>query len=62
MKGKVKFFNLMKGFGFITAEDKEYFFHISDVEGQQIQKDDEVEFATASDPKGEKAVKVKVLE
>jgi len=61
MKGKVKFFNVMKGFGFIISGDKEYFFHISEVEGREIEKDDEVEFETVSDPKGEKAIKIKLL-
>ncbi len=51
----------MKGFGFITSGDKEYFFHISEVEGREAQKEDEVEFETAPDPKGEKAVKIKIL-
>ncbi|MCC8077593.1 MAG: cold shock domain-containing protein [Oscillospiraceae bacterium] len=34
MKGKIKFFNTKKGYGFITGEDgNDYFLHISDVDG-----------------------------
>lgn len=67
MHGKVKFFNLVKGYGFITGDDsKDYFFHVSDVEGgslnsESIQKDTEVEFETEPNPKGAKAVKIKLL-
>ena len=42
MKGKVKFFNEMKGFGFIAGEDgKEYFVHKSAI-GEQILHENEI--------------------
>ena len=42
MNGTVKFFNEMKGFGFIAGEDgKEYFVHSSDLnEGVQLNEKD----------------------
>ena len=44
MKGKVKFFNEMKGFGFIAAEDgKEFFVHQSALEeGVTLNENDAV--------------------
>lgn len=61
MKGKVKFFNNMKGFGFITAEDgTEYFVHQTGLnEGVSINENDEVEFDVEQGDRGPKAVNVK---
>ncbi|MBT4334498.1 cold shock domain-containing protein [archaeon] len=61
MQGKVKFFNEMKGFGFIAAEDgKEYFVHQSDLEeGTRLAEDDNVSFDVEEGDRGPKAVKVK---
>ena len=60
MKGKVKFFNEMKGFGFIAAEDgKEYFVHSTGLkEGISIREDDSVIFEIEQGDKGPKASKV----
>jgi len=60
MKGKVKFFNEVKGFGFITGEDgKEYFVHSSGLnEGESIDKEDSVTFEVEQGDKGPKASKV----
>jgi len=60
MKGKVKFFNEMKGFGFITAEDgKEYFVHSTGLNsGVSIDEGDSVNFEIEQGDKGPKAVKV----
>ena len=60
MKGKVKFFNEIKEFGFITGEDgKDYFVHKSGILNDEIlDKDDEVTFETEKGDKGMKAVKV----
>ena len=34
MKGKIKFYNEIKGFGFVTGEDgKDYFVHSTSLEG-----------------------------
>lgn len=60
MKGKVKFFNGMKGFGFIAGEDgKEYFVHTTGLNsGVSIREGDAVIFEIEHGDKGPKAVKV----
>lgn len=62
MKGTVKFFNQMKGFGFIAGEDgKEYFVHKSGLgEGVNLHENDAVEFDVEQGDKGPKAVNVKL--
>jgi CspA family cold shock protein len=61
MKGKVKFFNAEKEFGFIVGEDEEeYYVHKTGLEeGVTIGKDDAVTFEAEKGDKGMKAVKVK---
>jgi len=61
MKGTVKFFNAMKGFGFIAADDgKEYFVHKSALgEGVTLNENDTVEFDVEEGDRGPKAVNVK---
>jgi cold shock protein len=60
MKGNVKFFNNMKGFGFIAGEDgKEYFVHQSDIaQGVELNEDDSVNFEIEEGDRGPKAAKV----
>lgn len=60
MKGKVKFFNDSKGFGFIAAEDgKEYFVHSTGLKGGiSLKEGDAVTFDIEQGDKGPKAVKV----
>lgn len=60
MKGKVKWFNTRKGFGFIEKEDgSDIFVHMNDIEeGVNLNEGDEVEFEPADSPKGPKATKV----
>lgn len=60
MKGKVKFFNSSKGFGFIAGEDgKEYFVHLTGVTpGTTLKDNEEVSFEVEQGDKGPKAVKV----
>lgn len=61
MKGTVKFFNAMKGFGFIAGEDgKEYFVHQTALaEGVSIDENDAVEFDVEQGDRGPKAANVK---
>jgi len=62
MKGTIKFFNVMKGFGFITGEDgKEYFVHKTGLkEGVNLHENDSVTFDVEEGDKGPKAVNVMV--
>ena len=64
MKGTVKFFNHMRGFGFINGEDGEdYFVHISAVpEGVMLKEEDAVEFDVVQGDRGPKAENVKLAE
>lgn len=59
--GTVKWFNPIKGFGFITPEegDKDVFVHITAVEASGLdglQEGQKVTYETESDAKGVKAV------
>jgi CspA family cold shock protein len=59
MKGKVKFFNQNKGFGFIAADDgKEYFVHHSALK-DPIKDSDDVEFDVEQGDRGARAINVK---
>ena len=61
MKGTVKFFNNMKGFGFIAGEDgEEYFVHQTGLkEGVTLNENDAVEFEVEQGDRGPKAVNVR---
>lgn len=64
MRGKVKWFNSQKGFGFITPDEggADLFVHHTAIiaEGyRSLNENDVVEFETASSPKGPKATNVR---
>jgi len=63
--GVVKWFNSRKGFGFISADEKDYFVHFSGIisDGfKELQEFDQVEFRIQEDEKGQKAVDVEVVD
>lgn len=67
LRGRVKWFNEKKGYGFITKEGKEkgdVFVHFSAIQGdgfKNLKEGDHVEFETVDSEKGPKAVGVKVI-
>ena len=62
-QGKVKFFNVEKGYGFIIDEEtsQSFFVHSNDLE-IEIDSNDLVTFEVGSGPKGPIAMKVKKVE
>ena len=63
MKGKIKWYNFRKGYGFIVAEDgKEVFIHQSAIPpGLQLKEEDEVEFDIEDTERGKQAKNLKKL-
>ncbi len=64
-RGRVKWFNDQKGFGFIEVEgSKDVFVHHSAIRGEgfkSLKEGDEVEFETTQGPKGPNATDVRVV-
>lgn len=60
LQGEVKFFHDEKKYGFIETEDMDddVFFHINDLEIEEVEEGMEVEFDTEEGDKGPKAVNV----
>lgn len=63
MKGTIKWYNEMKGFGFIEVEDgKDVFVHRTAIpEGTSLNDGDQVEFETEDSERGPQATNVKKL-
>ncbi len=64
-KGKVKWFNNQKGYGFITPENgKDVFVHHTAIQGdgyKTLEEGQDVEFEIKTGPKGEHAANVTKL-
>ncbi|TAL76155.1 MAG: cold-shock protein [Burkholderiaceae bacterium] len=65
-KGKVKWFNADKGFGFITPDEggADVFAHFSEIEGRgyrSLNEGQEVEFEVKDGPKGPQAASIRAL-
>ncbi|MDD5218890.1 MAG: cold-shock protein [Candidatus Omnitrophica bacterium] len=62
VRGKVKWFNSQKGYGFIAPENgKDVFVHFSAIQGdgyKSLEEGQDVEFEIGNGPKGEQAIKV----
>jgi len=62
MTGTVKFFNVTKGFGFITMQDgKEIFFHVTNCLHKEPKEGDHVEFYIGEGKRGPAAEEVKIV-
>ena len=63
-KGKVKFYNTTKRYGFITGDDvTDYFFHQSGLSDDIYVKDnDNVEFEVEDGDRGQKAVIISLVD
>jgi CspA family cold shock protein len=59
-KGKVKFFNTNRGFGFITqSEGEDLFFHVSELRTETATEGDQVEYEISEGRKGPCAVNIR---
>lgn len=64
-KGKIKFFNEQKGYGFVTPEQgtEDLFVHISNVQDGKILSEGQlVSFEVRQSPRGLEAINVQIVE
>ncbi len=64
-KGKVKWFNAKKGYGFVSTEDgKDVFVHYKEITSEgfkTLEEGEDVEFEIKSGDKGDQAVNVRKI-
>lgn len=61
MEGKIKWFNITKGYGFIESQEKDYFMHHSQIKARIILKQgDEVIFDPTNTERGAQAHNIKI--
>lgn len=61
--GKIKKLNRERGFGFISGEGKDFFFHrseVKDIDFDSLNENQTVDFDVQESPKGPRAVNVRV--
>lgn len=59
VKGKIKWFSSVKGYGFIISDGTDYFVHISQKrDDDEFHEGDEVEFSITQTEKGFSAINV----
>ncbi len=61
--GKIKKLNRERGFGFISGDGKDFFFHrseVKDTDFDSLNENQTVEFDVQESPKGPRAVNVRV--
>jgi CspA family cold shock protein len=63
VRGTVVFFHDEKSYGFIepadgASEDEDVFFHMEDVEGPDLEEEQEVKFEVTGSTKGPRAINV----
>lgn len=67
MRGVIKWFNNVKGYGFLTGQDgRDFFVHHSDLRCDRKTRDslkggEEVEFEESAGPKGPKAANIRLV-
>lgn len=59
LRGKVKFFNFKKGYGFVCHDNVDYFVHVTDLQnGDILLENEEVVFKPVEGHKGHQAIEV----
>ncbi len=61
-EGKIKWFSMKKGYGFLESQGRDYFVHKSNIEKQtELEKGDKVSFKPHESSKGAFVIKVRKI-